>query len=427
MKKTVSLLLIITFLFLFTSVVPATSIDKSKQELNKVGQNIKDAENDLKKVNQEQSKVSTQLQTIDQDLAKKEKELREAEAYQIKTQKELEATRLELSEVEQTLETTQIALEETRVELSLAIEATLLQEDQMADRLRAMYMTSTASYLELILESKSINELFSKVEMITQLVVYDQQVFVDMTLHREAVDAQKAVQEEQEKIISQARDEVEGKKIALEQQEQAIRATKEKITNQKKEIESRQKDRKKLLTQLETEKATISKDLDDLEKLSKQLEKKIQDLIKEQEAKRKQTLTYAGGALAWPVPGFEGKITSPFGMRIHPILKNYRMHTGIDIAGSGINNKPAVAAADGVVIMATWYGGYGNTVIVDHGSGITTLYAHGSQISVKAGATVKRGQTVLRVGSTGNSTGPHLHFEVRKNGSPVDPLPYLRK
>ena len=126
--------------------------------------------------------------------------------------------------------------------------------------------------------------------------------------------------------------------------------------------------------------------------------------------------------MAWPVPGYT-KITSEFKMRVHPITGVYKLHTGVDIgAPTGTN---FIAAADGVVTKAGFNSAYGNMVIIDHGGGISTLYAHGSEIMVEVGQNVKQRDTVLKVGSTGYATGPHAHFEVRVNGSPVQPLDYI--
>ena len=125
--------------------------------------------------------------------------------------------------------------------------------------------------------------------------------------------------------------------------------------------------------------------------------------------------------LGWPLAS--PVVTSGFGYRIHPIFGTSRLHAGIDLRGS--TGTPILAAGDGVVVSAGWRGGYGNTVIIDHGGSLATLYAHQSRVHVRAGAHVRRGQAIGAVGSTGQSTGPHLHFEVRVNGTPVDPLNYL--
>jgi murein DD-endopeptidase MepM/ murein hydrolase activator NlpD len=123
--------------------------------------------------------------------------------------------------------------------------------------------------------------------------------------------------------------------------------------------------------------------------------------------------------MQWPVAG---PVTSPFGWRIHPIFHVRKFHTGVDI-GAGYGS-PIHAADGGRVIYATWMSGYGNTTIIDHGSGISTLYAHQSTILISSGS-VTKGQVIGYVGATGYATGPHLHFEVRINGNPVDPLGYL--
>jgi len=131
---------------------------------------------------------------------------------------------------------------------------------------------------------------------------------------------------------------------------------------------------------------------------------------------------YAGGSMTWPCPSSK-TISSYYGNRLHPILKKYKMHTGIDISAK--QGASIVAANKGTVIMAGWQSGYGYTVVVDHGGGITTLYAHCSKILVSVGQNVKAGETIAKVGSTGMSTGPHLHFEVRKNGATTNPLNYV--
>ena len=131
---------------------------------------------------------------------------------------------------------------------------------------------------------------------------------------------------------------------------------------------------------------------------------------------------YIGGELAWPVPGYT-RITSEYGMRVHPITGQYKLHTGVDIsAPMGAN---FIAANDGIVVKAEYNTAYGRMVIIDHGGGISTLYAHGSEILVEVGQTVKRGDSILKVGSSGYSTGPHAHFEVRINGVVTDPMPYI--
>lgn len=388
MKRLVSWLCVLALLLCTSATVMAAGIDDKKEELNEVNQNIKKTEEQLEQVREEQKQVSSQLQVIESELVAKEKQL---------------------TEVQKKLEETQKSLEVTKKELEEAILAVQEHEELMGERLRAIYMTGTASYLELLLEAKSINDFLDRIQMVKHMIAYDNQILEEMESYRDLVDQ---------------------KKMKLEREEQEITAMKAEIERQKQEIEEKKQERKQLLAKLEDQEVELEDDLDELEKTSKELEKVIKKLLEEQRKKQQQS-KYTGGVFTWPVPGFY-RITSQFGWRIHPIYNTKKFHAGIDIGSSysggqktNIYGQNFVAAADGTVILSQWYGGYGNCVIIDHGGGITTLYAHGSQRLVSTGEKVKRGQPVMKVGSTGASTGVHAHFEVRKNGTPVNPLPYL--
>ena len=157
----------------------------------------------------------------------------------------------------------------------------------------------------------------------------------------------------------------------------------------------------------------------------KEEEARIEALIQIATGDYEYSGEFTGGVMAWPIAKSGTYITSDYGIREHPIQGVIKKHTGIDIGNAGFG-APVIAAADGVVTMAGYYGGYGNCVIINHGNGISTLYGHGQTILTEVGKQVKKGDLIMEVGSTGNSTGPHLHFEVRINGSCVDPKPYLK-
>lgn len=397
LKRLVSWVCLIAILLCTSSAAMATQIDEKKNELNEVNQSIKDAEQELEKVREEQKQVANQIQSIEKDLAAKENEL-------ISVQKKLQETRE--------------SLEITKKELEEATLAAQEQEKLMGERLRAIYMTGTASYFELLLEAKSINDFLDRIQMIKNMAAYDNLVLEELENYRDQVDQ---------------------KKLDLEREEQEIVSLEAEITRQKQEIQQKKKEREQLLAKLEDQEIELKEDLEELEKTSKELEKTIQQLLEEQrrreeeQRKKAQQSKYTGGVMTWPVPGFY-RITSEFGYRIHPIYGTKKFHAGIDIGSNYVNGQRIniygqnfVAAADGTVILSQWYGGYGNCVIIDHGGGITSLYAHGSQRLVSVGQKVKRGQAVMKVGNTGASTGAHAHFEVRKNGTPVDPLQYLGK
>ena len=206
------------------------------------------------------------------------------------------------------------------------------------------------------------------------------------------------------------------KKLVLEGQRASVEVTKTKLESRKKQLNQATREKEILMSRLEEDKISLEKQCDELNQFAKDIESKIVKL---------QVVTgpYSGGKMAWPIPG-HNRITSPYGYRIHPILNVKKFHTGIDIPGP--TGSQVIAASEGTVVHSGWYGGYGKAVMIDHGGGILTLYAHNSSINVSKGQTVNRGDTIAKVGSTGMSTGPHSHFEVRKNGAYQDPVPWVK-
>jgi murein DD-endopeptidase MepM/ murein hydrolase activator NlpD len=176
-------------------------------------------------------------------------------------------------------------------------------------------------------------------------------------------------------------------------------------------------DRKRdLLADVQSQRQELARSLDVLEEASRDITARIRAMQATPRGRARLLRPWTGRFIR-PV---SGGITSSFGMRRHPILGRRRMHTGVDL--SARYGEAIHAAAGGEVVMAGYMRGYGNTVIIDHGGGVTTLYAHCSALLVGEGRSIRQGQTIARVGSTGLSTGPHLHFEVRHNGTPVNPL-----
>lgn len=268
-------------------------------------------------------------------------------------------------------------------------------------RMRALYEENTLSYLDVLLSSTSLSDLFYRIDVIEQIAVFDQKVIADI------VDRKTKV-EEATAILNEKREELLVVKLEADAEKANLQALIDENT--------------RMLSQLENDIDKYTEEYKKFEDESAKIQEEIRAQI-EANKKKQTTVVYSGGVMAWPAPGYQ-TITSQFGNRLHPVLKVYKLHTGIDIAAP--SGASVVAAADGKVIVSGYSGAYGNYIVIDHGGGITTLYGHHSSNLVAVGAVVKQGQKIAKVGSTGWSTGPHLHFEVSLNGTVQNPLNYLK-
>lgn len=270
------------------------------------------------------------------------------------------------------------------------------QKKQLDERLVATYEMGPTTYLDMLLKSKSLSDFLSNYYRISEIAKVDQSLVESFCEISKQVKALSITLNTNKKILEQSRIANEEAKIVLENL---------KIVQDSKVQELSQED------------IAIHEQIETYQSELEAVESEIRLLSLSYVGAE-----YVGGVMAWPVPGYT-RITSPYGLRTHPITGIYKLHTGTDIGAP--MGADFVAANDGIVVKAGYNGAYGNMVILDHGGGIQTLYAHGSEILVEEGQIVASGTPVLKVGSTGYSTGPHAHFEVRINGDPVEPLDYI--
>lgn len=291
------------------------------------------------------------------------------------------------------------ALAYTRSELEDSKEAT-------AAWARELYMTAGGfGATDLAFAVAEINELAIGMEYLDTIARRDERAVSRL----EALEVQ---EERQQLRIEQQQAEVEAEVAALATIEADLAELTRQLESRTAEVDAEVHRQETLLAQLRDEEEHFRNDLEGLAAEQDKLESLI--------AERQTSSGSAPGILLRPVPG---RISSGFGYRLHPILGTQRLHTGVDMSGG--YGTTIVAAGSGTVIHAGWFGGYGNAVIIDHGGGMATLYAHQSSVAVSRGQSVSAGQIIGYIGSTGLSTGPHLHFEVRLGGTPVDPVPYF--
>lgn len=369
------LVLLLTVSVLGTAL--ADEIEQKQRELQGIQQQMQAQQNKAAQAQQQVDSVSEQLRTIQGDL--------DTAAGEYNTI----LSKLEATEQQITANTALLA----KVEKNLAERSQILNK-----RMRDIYKNGQVNYLDVLFGANDFSDFTTRADLLKRVVNQDLTLVAQVKAERELVVEKRAELERDKASITELKAQAAAKKAL---------------------IETRKNEREKVLDAAVSERDTAEQAYKELMETSSQIEQMIRRI---QSAGSSNAAGPAGGsgALMWPT---SGPITSPFGWRTHPIFGTSRFHSGIDI-GADYGDQ-VVAADSGIVVSSGWLGGYGKAVIIDHGGGISTLYAHNSELLVEEGARVQKGQLISYVGSTGYSTGPHLHFEVREDGSPVSPMGYL--
>ncbi|MDY2686430.1 MAG: peptidoglycan DD-metalloendopeptidase family protein [Selenomonadaceae bacterium] len=262
----------------------------------------------------------------------------------------------------------------------------------LGKRVRDIYINGQISYLDVLFGAKDFQDFLTRMDLLKKVIKQDYDLV-------QVVFAEKQDIEDTQKQLAEDKEKQEGLELKARQAREVM--------------EQKVKKRQQLIDKMKNDKAVFDRQYDELMAASKQVTRMIQN-------SHYNVQPSGNGAMIWPI---SGPVTSEFGWRTHPITGDQRFHSGLDIGGD--YGMPVHAAQSGTVTYAGWISGYGNTVIIDHGGGITTLYGHNQSLAVSVGQSVSQGDVISYCGSTGNSTGPHCHFEVRQNGEPVSPYGYL--
>ncbi len=376
-KKT--LLIILTFIMIsiisFAGIAFAENINDLQNHKSEIQEQINDANEDIENIQIELTENLEQLNNLNLKISTYENEISSLEKNLNKVSEEIDGVTSQLNIIEENYN---------------------VQKRTFENRILAIYEAGDIYYLDVLLKSNSVSEFISNYYLISKIAQYDNDILVN-----------------------------------IERQKEQIESIKQALSDRKANLETLKKNKEKTAISLENSKIIRNSYIAKLSEDEKATQEKIDKYQTELNSLEAQItlLTslnlsedFVGGEFIWPAPGYS-TITSRYGMRFHPILKVNRLHTGTDIGmptGSYI-----IASNDGVVIQSTYSTSYGNMIVIDHGGGITTLYGHGSERIAEVGQTVKKGDLIMKSGSTGWSTGPHLHFEVRINGTAIDSLEFL--
>lgn len=371
-------------------------------------ESIKQKEEEIEDARELKKKLQTNLT----DVKKIKEELEESKnnlaAYVTQLDGQLNTIQEKIADLKEKIADKEAEITVTESELKSAIEDQENQYAAMKERIKFMYEKGNNLYMELIFSSKSFGEMLNKAEYIEMLSSYDRKMLDEYVLTRQMIELVKEQLEEDKEYLEEAKASVESEEASLNsligEKQRTIEAVSNDITNKEAAIAEYEAD-------IAEQNETISM---------------LEKAVAEEKARlaEENGLKYDGGMFSWPAPSYS-RISDDYGNRIHPILGVQQFHNGVDMAAPG--GSPILAAYDGNVVAADYSGSMGNYIMVDHGDGLYTIYMHASALYVSKGDFVTKGQKIAAVGSTGRSTGNHLHFSVRLNGSYVSPWNYLSK
>lgn len=397
-RKIICIILIILVLQYFSNFVFAEN-SLTNTTTNEIVNGVNDdqtqeLQEQKEEVDKKLNETNEKLEYVKEELSSTMLKVQETEDKVLEYQKQVNELGVQIQEL-------QTSIDEASKNLEIASQDYNAKSDMLAERLVAMYEAGDTSYLDVLLKSSSLTDFLSRYYAIEELTKYDSELI----------------------------ERVKNEKNNIEQ-------TRQKLENEQAEIRIIKAKNEQATIVLNNMKTLQQSYMDKLSEGEKKLQEQITAYKKEQEEIQAKILEatnvivpniqYTGGEMLWPVAASGTVITSNFGMREHPIQGIVKQHTGLDIGGAE-TGTPIVAAADGIVTYAGWLGGYGNCVMISHGNGVVTLYGHGNKVLTTVGKEVKQGETIMELGSTGNSTGPHCHFEVRVNGNYTNPLNYVKK
>lgn len=396
---------LIALLFLSITLTPAMS---AYADVDALRASIKEKQNQIEAAEKEKKKIQGSITDVKSMVKNLESQKADLEAYVTKLDEDLYDVEAKIAELKELISKKESEIEQTEEELAEAEETQAKQYADMKKRIKFMYEKGDTFYLDMIFTANSFADMLNKADYAEQISAYDNKKLEEYKANCEYIEACKEQLDSEKDVLDTAKAQVEEEEANLEElisaKEGEINATSADINNKEAAI-------KEYEAYLAEQAATIQA-----------LEAAVAAERAQLEEESGQRLSYDGGMFKWPCPSYN-RISDDYGNRIHPTLGIQKFHNGIDLAAP--SGSPILAAYDGRVVAAAYNASMGNYIMLNHGDGLYTIYMHASKLYVSEGQSVSRGEKIAGVGTTGRSTGNHLHFSVRRNGDYVSPWNYL--
>lgn len=401
-RAVIALLLCAVLILAFPASGKASSLSSITSD------SIKDKQNQISKAEKEKKDLQNMLTDVKKIMKNLESQKNDLKKYVEQLDSNLEEIQNKIAELKNMILDKEKQIEETEAELAEAQRKEENQYEAMKIRLQMMYERGDSYYLDLIFSGDGFVDMLNQLEYAEQLAQYDRDKLNEYMMNRELIEYCKMELEAEKEVLYEA-------KASVEQEEQALETL----------ISEKEQRIREYETDIDTKQQAVKEYEEDIaaqEQLIKDLEAAVAAEKKKLMEQNMAVMKYDGGVFKFPMASYT-RISSPFGMRMHPTLHINKMHNGVDFAAP--TGTAIYAAYDGKVVAASYTSVMGNYVMIDHGSGLYTIYMHASKLHVSTGDVVVKGETIAEVGATGRTTGAHLHFGVRLNGEYVSPWNYL--
>ncbi len=398
----------------------AKTLSSLKDEQEAIKDKVEESEQKVAELEAQQAKQEEIISELNNQISVLNDQLENVHGQQDIINGEIRSTEAKIAKLDKEIASLDAKIAAKDVEIDETV-------DLFCERMRANYMAGETSVIELFTSSSSISNFLNRLELFKRVTESDQQLVDKLNEEIAEIKAMQEELREKKKSVEAEKATLEAKKTELQKSENELSDTQAIIIAKSNEVNEKLASLNYQTQQLEI---SINKYNSEMDKI----EDEIEEFLKKQESSSSSSSggsmssTVSSGGWAWPVPYSSCYITSPYGYRSDPISGQYKFHSGVDISMPNARGKNLVAVKDGTVIRAVHSGsGYGNYVMIDHGGGYVSLYGHCNSLAVSVGDRVKRGQVVAYIGSSGYSTGPHVHFEIRLNGEKKNPLNYISR